>query len=107
MSVPDILAKARARITTLKSSLGLQGQLLGGRGVLTGNVLYDVGSGKLVNRARTRVGQVRTAAGLGRGFFSEITDDLGIANASIEGFPAVRDEGRAVSAYGDAAIYME
>jgi len=103
MSAPDILSTVRNKVRTVASRYGLSGQLLDQVG--SGKLLAGIGRGKMVSEATQKVVSIRRSLPVPM-LFGEITDNPNI-NAAVEGFPALRDEGRAVSAYSDSAVYVE
>ena len=94
----------RSKVRTMTGRYGLSGQLLDQVG--SGRLLAGVGGGRMVSEATRRVVSVRRSIPFPM-LFGEITDNPNISGISIEGFPAARDEGLAVSAYSDAAVYVE
>lgn len=96
----------RSKVRTITGRYGLSGQLLDQVG--SGRLLTGVGGGRMVTEVRKRALGVRSMIPVkGLGLMGEITDNPNVTNISIEGFPAARDEGRAVSAYSDVAVYVE
>ena len=96
----------RSRVKTITGRYGLSGQLLDQVG--SGRLLTGVGGGRMVTEVRKRALSVRSMIPVkGLGLMGEITDDMGIDNMSIESFPAANREGRALTRFPDAAVYVE
>lgn len=96
----------RSKVRTITGRYGLSGQLLDQVG--SGRLLTGVGGGRMVTEVRKRALGVRSMIPVkGLGLMGEITDNMGIDNMSIESFPAASREGRALTRFPDAAVYVE
>ena len=105
MSATEILSMVKNKVKSItgRYGLGLSGQLIDQVG--GGRLVSTVGTGALVSNAKSRVITARRRMAVPM-IFGEITTTPSV-EAAIEGFPAKRYEGRAVSHYSDSAVYVE
>ena len=106
MSAPEILNRVRSRVQSITGRYGFSGQMLGELG--SGRLITGVGGGRVATEVRKRANTVRNMIPLrGLGLLGEITDNGNVRDMAIESFPASNAEGRALTRYPDAAVYVE
>jgi hypothetical protein len=94
MSAPEILSKIKSRVQTITGRYGLSGQLLDQVG--TGRLIAGVGGGRMVSEARRRAMDVRRSIPFPM-LFGEITDNPIIRDMAFEAPPAEPSDHRNMS----------